>query len=59
MKHIVKVDRTTSSFRIVIPRNIILARRWGDVKYILVEDQHDDILILRRFIDGPTLEAEN
>jgi len=59
MKHVVKVDKTNNGFRIVIPRKIILEKRWGDVTHVLVEDHYGDKLLVRRFLDGKALEAED
>ena len=59
MKHIVKVDKTTVSFRLIIPRKIILKKRWGDVTHVVVEDNWGDKLLIRRLIDGKALKADN
>jgi len=54
--NIVKVDTTNRLFRLVIPRNIIRLKRWHDVKYVLIEDNDTDNLIIRRFVDGKALK---
>ena len=50
-KHVVKVERVGRSFRLVIPRKIILEKGWGDVEYILVEDHHNDKIVIRSLFD--------
>lgn len=57
--HIVKVDNTNRLFRLVIPRKLIQLKMWGDVKYVLVEDNHPDKLVIRRFVDGKALDTED
>ncbi len=57
-KHIVKVDKTSRSFRLVIPRNIILSQRWGAVTHVVVEDHWGDKLIIRRLFDDEQLKSE-
>ena len=58
-KHIVKVDRTNRTFRIVIPQTIIQRWRWGNADYVIIDDTNDDYLILRRLIYGEAGPTEN
>jgi bifunctional DNA-binding transcriptional regulator/antitoxin component of YhaV-PrlF toxin-antitoxin module len=58
-KHIVKVDRTNRTFRIVIPQPIIQRWRWGNVDHVIVDDTNDDYLILRRLIHGEASPTES
>jgi len=55
-KFIRTVQKESGSFRLVIPRKIVLSKRWGDVKYVLVEDGGLDTIIIRRFVDGKSLK---
>ena len=58
-KIVIKVDRRDVSFRVTIPRKVIQRKMWTDVEYMLLEESGPDILILRRFIDGEALEADD
>jgi hypothetical protein len=55
---IVKVDRRDISFRVTIPRKVILYKKWTDVEYMLLEESGPDRIVLRRFIDGKALETD-
>lgn len=55
---IVKVDRRDISFRVTIPRKVILYKKWTDVEYMLLEESGPDRIVLRRFIDGEALETD-
>ena len=55
---IVKVDRRDISFRVTIPRKIILYKKWTDVEYMILEESGPDVIVLRRFIDGEALETD-
>ena len=55
-KHILKVDQVSGTFRIVIPHTVISARRWDDVRYVLLDDKDSNTLVIRRFVDGRSLE---
>jgi len=57
-KIIVKVDRRDISFRITIPRKVILYKKWTDVEYMLLEESSPDTIVLRRFIDGEALDPD-
>ena len=58
-KTLVRIDPRDCSFRLVIPRRVILYKRWQDVEYVLVEDDGPDKLVIRRMIDGSALEADD
>jgi hypothetical protein len=51
MRHVIKVNKTKSQFRITIPQSVIQEKRWGDVKIVLVEDHHQDKIIITRLIE--------
>ena len=55
-KHILKVSRAAGNYRIVIPKKVILGKRWADVEYLLLEDYRDEKIVLRRFVDGKSLK---
>jgi len=59
VKHVVKVAKGGRNFRINIPRSIIQLKRWGDVRFVLVEDHHQDKIIIRRLIDGKALKGDD
>ena len=56
---IVKVDRRDISFRVTIPRKVILYKGWHDVEYMLLEESGPDRIVLRRFLDGDALETDS
>ena len=58
-KHIITVAQSGGAYRIVIPKSVVLAKRWADAKYILLEDHHQDKLVLRRFVDGESLKDKD
>ena len=58
-QHVVKVNKATVSFQIVIPRKVILEKRWGDVTHVLIDDQWGDKLLIRRLIDGKALKGDD
>jgi hypothetical protein len=55
---IVKVDRRDISFRVTIPRKVILYKKWTDVEYMLLEESGPDTIVLRRFVDAEALETD-
>ena len=57
-KIIVKVDRRDISFRVTIPRKVILYKKWTDVEYMLLEESSPDTIVLRRFVDAEALETD-
>ena len=58
-KYIVKVDKAQRCFRVNIPRKIIQHNLWGDVSHVLVEYCSPGQIVVRRLIDGKTLETED
>ena len=56
---IVKVDRRDISFRVTIPRKVILYKGWHDVEYMLLEESGPDRIVLRRFLDGEALKTDS
>jgi len=55
-KHVRRVQKGAGAWRVSIPMKVILKKRWGDVKYVLVEDVKEDYIIIRRLIDGKSLK---
>jgi len=56
MKHVIKVANQGGQIRLTIPRRIIEAKRWGDLAFVLVEDHHDDKLVISRLIEKGALK---
>jgi len=50
------VQKGAGAFRVSIPMKLVLSKRWGDVKYVLVEDAREDYIIIRRFVDEKALK---
>jgi bifunctional DNA-binding transcriptional regulator/antitoxin component of YhaV-PrlF toxin-antitoxin module len=53
-KHIVKVSGGKSSFRIVIPREIIERMGWKDEEHVVIFTQHAREVVIRRLFDDET-----
>ena len=58
-KYVVKVSTGAGNYRINLPREIIQLKRWGDVKFVLVENNHRDTITIRRFVDGKALDGKD
>jgi len=56
-KFIRSIRKDKGAFRVSIPRKLVLSKCWGDVKYVLIEDDGPDKIIIRRFMDGKSLEG--
>ena len=56
-KFVRKVSKGPGHFQVAIPRKMVLSKCWGDVKYVLIEDDGPDKIIIRRFMDGKSLEG--
>ena len=54
-KRIVKVERANGLFRVNVPRALIAKKRWFDVAYVLIEDDGDGKITIRRLVDGEAL----
>jgi len=55
-KHIVKVQHGPTNTRINLPREVLRQKGWLDVRFVIIEDHHEDILIIRRLLDGESLK---
>lgn len=58
-KHVVKVERGPTNTRINLPREILRKKGWLDVRYVIIEDHHEDVLILRRLFNGKAVKKQN
>jgi hypothetical protein len=58
-KFVVRIDKSHGVYRLCIPHKLILLKKWNDVEYVLFEDGLPGQLIIRRFIDGKALEADD
>jgi bifunctional DNA-binding transcriptional regulator/antitoxin component of YhaV-PrlF toxin-antitoxin module len=54
----IKIEGSSTSFRITIPHKVIKSIRWKDVSHLTLEVLDDNTLILRRFIDGKALKGD-
>lgn len=57
-KNIVKVSCGGGQVRLTIPKLVIQGLKWQGVKYVMVEENQDGTLTIRRFVDGESLKAE-
>jgi len=55
-KYVRSVNQDAGGFRVSLPRKLVMLKRWGDVKHVLVEDSGKDYVIIRRFIDEKALK---
>jgi len=55
-KHMVKVCPGGGQFRVTIPKLLLRELNWKDVRHVLLENNQDGTLTVRRFVDGESLE---
>jgi len=55
-KYVRSVNQDKAGFRVSIPRKLVMLKRWGDVKHVLVEDSGEDYIIIRRLLDAKALK---
>ena len=58
MAKIVKVDKSAGNHRVNLPKKFIKAARWHNVTHVLIDMPTNDIIQIRRFIDGDKKEAD-
>lgn len=58
-KYIVKVQHGPTNTRINLPREVLIKKDWLDVRFVIIEDQHEDTLTIRRFVDGESLKGKD
>lgn len=58
-KTLARIDPNRQSFQILIPKRVVLYKMWSDVEYVMIEDAGPDKLLIRRFIDGESLETDD
>jgi len=51
-KYIVKVVKGPTNNRINLPREVLRKKGWLDVRYVIIEDHHEDVLIIRSLLNG-------
>ena len=55
-KHIVKMDTSSSSFRIVIPRKLIQILAWENIEYVVIEEFPPHGIKIRNWLDEKKTE---
>lgn len=58
-RHIIKVEKTTGSLRVVIPRKLVNALRWRDVAYVFIESDNQGRIVIRRLLDDQALKEND
>jgi len=58
-KHVVKVCRGGSQVRLTIPVLVTRSLKWEGVSYVIVEENKDGTLTIRRFVDGESLKGDS
>lgn len=58
-KHIVKIDKSSASYRLIIPKTIIEDKGWLNVSHVLIEDQWGDRLIIRRLMNDESNKTQD
>ena len=53
--HISKVTKNNKGIRINIPRSVLEVKKWIGVAYVIIDDQFEDNLLIRKFIDEESL----
>jgi len=57
-KWICKVSGSGRQVRITIPRGLLDFRAWFDLRYVILEDDGENPVTIREFIDGESLKNE-
>lgn len=55
-KWLCKVTRSGNQRRVTIPKGLITWRAWHDVKYVMFEDDGENPVTIREFIDAESLK---
>ena len=58
-KHIVRVCCGGGQARLTIPKLVIRGLKWKDVSYVILEENKDGTLTIRRFESGESLESDS
>jgi len=58
-KHLVKVCWHGRQMRLTIPKIAVRALKWEEARYLLMEETADGTLLVRRFVDGESLESDS
>ena len=53
------VSPSAGQFRITLPLKLIESRGWEGIRYILLEDNHPDGVLMRGFIDEEALKGRD
>ena len=56
-KHIAKISGGKSSFRVVIPREIVERMGWEDESHVVIFTQHAREVVIRRLFDDENSEG--
>lgn len=56
-KYIAKITKSGGQDRLTIPTGLRELLAWQDVKYVTMEAQDDNSIVIRRFIDGESLKS--
>ena len=57
--YIVKMNTTDSHFRLNFPKALIIEKGWEKAKYVRLESQWGDRIVIRRILDDGDTEEEN
>ena len=55
----VKVCHGGGQVRLTIPKMVIRELKWQGVSYVIVEENKDGTLTIRRFVDGESLKSDS
>ena len=58
-KHIMKVCRFGGQVRVTIPKLAMKGLEWDDVVHVIIEENKDGTLTVRRFMDGESLRGSD
>jgi len=58
-KHIVKATWTSGQMRITLPRMLYRSLKWEGALYMILEENKDETVTIRRFISGESLEGDS
>lgn len=55
-KHIIKTDQSNGNFRISVPKKFVYQLGWKDERYMIIESNEVDEVVLRRLINGEDIK---
>jgi len=58
VRHIIKLCCAGGQVRVTIPKLVMRGLEWEDVSYVILEENKDGTLTIRRFEDGESVKGD-